>query len=276
VLAAPTKADDKRPNERLFPVFRQAPSGFTALEMLVTVSVLLLLATLLAVAVTSASRKAQTTQCSNNLKQHGIALHSFLADHSVYPLVLNPGWKLGVDVDHYSSIWGALAKHGLAPMTEGKNSVHSCPSAVKQKIPPEGDQNRPVIGYAYNVFGMGKRLEDEPLGLAGMNKAEQVFVIPVPESAVLNPSEMVAMGDGVRGWNQTYEDGVGFISRTPDAKEWPGSHSRVHGRHTGKLVILFADGHVSSLKLNRLFEHQDDAALRMWNRDNQPHRERLK
>jgi prepilin-type processing-associated H-X9-DG protein len=159
----------------------------------------------------------------------------------------------GVEVDHYSSVWAALEKHGLGPMTEAKNSVYACPSAMNLTIAPDGDQNRPVTGYAYNVFGLGRRLEDEPLGLGGMNKAEQVFVIPVPESAVVNPAEMIAMGDGARGWNEFYEDGVGFISRTPDTKEWLGSHSRVIRRHDGKLAILFADGHVSAIALHRLF-----------------------
>jgi prepilin-type N-terminal cleavage/methylation domain-containing protein len=177
--------------------------GFTLVEMLVTISVLLLLATLLAVAISSAKRKAQVAQCVSNLKQHGLALHSFLGDHSVYPLVLNPGSALGVDVDHNSSIWDALALHGLGPINEGKNSVYVCPSALNQVVPPDGNQNRPLTQYAYNVFGMGRRLEDAPLGLAGMNRAEELLVVPVPESAVVNPSEMIAIGDGVRGWNQT-------------------------------------------------------------------------
>ena len=86
---------------------------------------------------------------------------------------------------------------------------------------------------------------------------------------------MIAIGDGVRGWNRTYEDGVGFIARTPDARENAGSNSRVPKRHEGALNILFADGHVNSVTLKRLFEDRSDAALRMWNRDNQPHRERL-
>jgi prepilin-type processing-associated H-X9-DG protein len=100
------------------------------------------------------------------------------------------------------------------------------------------------------------------------------FLSPVPESAVINPTEMIAMGDGVRGWETTYEDGVGFLSRTP-TKEYAGSNSRVPRRHEGRLVILFCDGHVTPLSLKRLFEDKSDDALRLWNRDNQPHRERL-
>lgn len=46
-----------------------------------------------------------------------------------------------------------------------------------------------------------------------MEKAGSYFVAPVPESAVVNPAEMIATGDGVRGWNETYEDGVGLAIR---------------------------------------------------------------
>ena len=248
--------------------------GFTLVEMLVTITVLLILASLMAVAISSTKRKARSTQCTKNLKQHGVALHSFLADHSVYPLVLNPGSKAGIYEDHYSSIWSALEKHGLGPSTDEKGSVHVCPSAAIQERTLESP-GRTIIGYAYNVHGMGRRLEDEPLGLAGIMRLNIYFVEPVPESAVANPSEMVAMGDGVRGWNTTYEDGVGFISRTPDAEEYAGSSLRVPQRHQKRLTILFADGHVNSLTLDRLFKDRSDDALRIWNRDNQPHRERL-
>ena len=248
--------------------------AFTLSELLVSLGVLVILASLMATAISSAKRKAQNTQCTNNLKQHGVALHSFLADHSVYPLVLNPGSKRGIEADHYSSVWAALGKHGLGPSKDVAGGVHVCPSGFKQKA-PETSESRPVSGYAYNVHGMGRRLQDEPLGLAGMEKAGSYFVAPVPESAVVSPAEMIAMGDGVRGWNRTYEDGVGFISRTPDVQEYAGSNLRVPERHNKALTILFADGHVSSLKLSRLFSERSDEALKIWNRDNLPHRERL-
>jgi prepilin-type N-terminal cleavage/methylation domain-containing protein/prepilin-type processing-associated H-X9-DG protein len=261
----------KRSNKQMNANGRRA---FTLTEMLVSTSVILVLASLLTVAVSNAKRKAQSTRCVSNLKQHGIALQSFLADHSVYPLVLNPGSKLGIETDHYSSLWAALERHGLGPPKEDPEGVHVCPSGFKQQL-TENVEPRSLSGYAYNVHGMGRRLEDEPLGLAGMTKLGSYLIAPVSESAVLNPAEMIAMGDGVRGWNQTYEDGVGFISRTSDAKEYAGSNLRVPKRHNKNLTILFADTHVSSVKLQRLFLDRDDEALKMWNRDSQPHRKRL-
>jgi prepilin-type N-terminal cleavage/methylation domain-containing protein/prepilin-type processing-associated H-X9-DG protein len=245
--------------------------GFTLVELMVTIGILLVLAGLLTTGIIRAKQKIRMTHCGSNLHQHGIALHSFLADNSVYPLVLNPGFRLGIDAEHYSSIWGALSRHGLGP---AEGSVHVCPSAAAQSVSWDAE-SRSIIGYAYNVHGMGRRLKDEPLGLGGMIRIGERFFSPVPESAVINPAGMIAMGDGVRGWNQTYEDGVGFLSRTP-VKEWAGSTLRVSQRHAGRLMILFCDGHIMPLTLKRLFLDQSDDALRLWNRDNQTHRERLK
>ena len=43
----------------------------------------------------------------------------------------------------------------------------------------------------------------------------------------------------------------------------------------GKLNVVFCDGHVESPTLPFLFTDTSDAALSRWNRDHQPHRERL-
>ena len=39
--------------------------------------------------------------------------------------------------------------------------------------------------------------------------------------------------------------------------------------------VVFCDGHVESPTLQFLFADTSDAALSRWNRDHQPHRERL-
>jgi len=46
-------------------------------------------------------------------------------------------------------------------------------------------------------------------------------------------------------------------------------------RHQGKANVVFCDGHVESPTLAFLFEDTSDAALSRWNRDHQPHREKL-
>lgn len=46
-------------------------------------------------------------------------------------------------------------------------------------------------------------------------------------------------------------------------------------RHRNKANVVFCDGHVESPTLRFLFEDTSDAALARWNRDHQPHREKL-
>jgi prepilin-type processing-associated H-X9-DG protein len=57
------------------------------------------------------------------------------------------------------------------------------------------------------------------------------------------------------------------------------SIQQVHGlisfAVTGKANVVFCDGHVESPTLPFLFTDTSDAALSRWNRDHQPHRERL-
>ena len=44
---------------------------------------------------------------------------------------------------------------------------------------------------------------------------------------------------------------------------------------TSKANVVFCDGHVESPTLKFLFTDTSDAALARWNRDHQPHREKL-
>ena len=46
-------------------------------------------------------------------------------------------------------------------------------------------------------------------------------------------------------------------------------------RHQGKANVVFCDGHVESPTLPFLFADTSDDALSRWNRDHQPHREKL-
>jgi prepilin-type N-terminal cleavage/methylation domain-containing protein/prepilin-type processing-associated H-X9-DG protein len=67
------------------------PGGFTLTEMLVTITIIVVLAVLSMVGIRSIRQKAWEATASANLRQNGVAIHGYLADKGRYP----EGWDFG-------------------------------------------------------------------------------------------------------------------------------------------------------------------------------------
>lgn len=98
---------------------RPARGGFTLIELLVVIAIIAILVAILLPAVQQAREAARRSQCKNNLKQIGLALHNYHDLHKALP----PGWIMvenGVAEPH-EGISGAGWATFLLPMVDEQN-----------------------------------------------------------------------------------------------------------------------------------------------------------
>ncbi len=115
---------------------RRSDQGFTLIELLVVIAIIAILIALLLPAVQQAREAARRTQCKNNLKQIGIALHNYHDTYSKFP----PGgfWNNVNSGQQYQQ--GSLLTH-LLPYVEQANMFQQIPF----NAPPGRDINAATL-----------------------------------------------------------------------------------------------------------------------------------
>src|SRR5262245_53351802 len=100
--------------------------GFTLIELLVVIAIIAVLIGLLLPAVQKVREAANRLRCQNNLKQPGLACHTYNDVNNKFP----PGGLFPQKADHSTQIWnndkGSLFVHTL-PFMEQDNLYRAIP-----------------------------------------------------------------------------------------------------------------------------------------------------
>ncbi|RCS40621.1 DUF1559 domain-containing protein [Bremerella cremea] len=132
------------------------PSGFTLVELLVVIAIIGVLVALLLPAVQQAREAARRMQCSNNLKQIGLAVHNYAGTHGVFPsgyvsyATQNgsaPGWA-AID----SKTWDAAPGWGWATLILPFMEQRVITDSLRLDRPIWDAANRPLISTRLEAY----------------------------------------------------------------------------------------------------------------------------
>ena len=131
--------------------------GFTLIELLVVIAIIAILIALLLPAVQQAREAARRTQCKNNMKQLGLALHNYASAFKCFP------FGQGGTGNRYSAVSQLLPYFDQTtvynqinfdlPVTDPVNDVARMQELSMLRCPSDFRNTQPQNGGAINYYG---------------------------------------------------------------------------------------------------------------------------
>ena len=242
--------------------------AFTLIELLVVISIIALLIGLLLPALAAARSSARDLACSSNLKQVGIALHSYETDNGtlMYGVLATAvtgqpytDWTLDLP-DYYMG--------GSPSGAETRGVVLTCPTAVSNSFALSDDVNHysahprlmPYAGYLDRYYGTAPANQNRltPYRIDQVNRASEIFLVADGAQTRGNGSTQ-AVARGIDSYNiDSYNralvklpvDSLDTVINAGDNTDNPlTNNDQLRFRHGGNENVnsVFVDGHVATI-----------------------------
>jgi prepilin-type N-terminal cleavage/methylation domain-containing protein/prepilin-type processing-associated H-X9-DG protein len=211
------------------PIPPHRPRGFTLLELLVVISIVAVLAALLANALAAARVQGNQAKCAANLRQIGVAINLSAGDNGGYlPLTTHSTGSRRVDES-----WIYV----LAPYLQEMDSVRVCPAdppARRQQI-----LDRKATSYALNEL-----LYDSE----DFNKLERIPHPAQTLAAVILSENRVPSPTWDHVHSSQWSSWVTLLNDVEVDRHRPGARAKFAAQRTrGGANYLYADGHVEGI-----------------------------